>query len=279
MTAFAGNSLLGRMALDHETIDAASFTSIRLVSGALTLVLLSGFRTSAPRWSQMGSWSSGFLLFLYAAPFSFAYLSLSAGTGALILFGAVQVTMFASGLRAGERPGVAVWLGLTIAVGGLVALVSPGLSAPNPTGSLLMAIAGVAWGLYSLRGRGAEDPVSLTAANFVRASPFALLLSATLVTHAELAMRGVVLAAISGAIASGLGYTVWYVALRGLTATQAAIVQLSVPALAAVGGVWLLSEPLETRLVISLVARLGGIAVAITRGRTTRRRGVTAEFR
>lgn len=273
MTAFAGNSLLGRMALDHETIDAASFTSIRLVSGALTLVLLSGVRASAPRWSRMGSWSSGFLLFLYAAPFSFAYLSLSAGTGALILFGAVQLTMFASALRAGERPGVAVWLGLTIALAGLVVLVSPGLSAPNPMGSLLMAIAGIAWGLYSLRGRGTEDPISLTTANFVRASPFALLLSATLATHAELAMRGVVLAAASGAIASGLGYSVWYFALRGLTATQAAIVQLSVPALAAIGGVWLLSEPLKARLVISLVAILGGIGVAITQGRTGARAG------
>jgi drug/metabolite transporter (DMT)-like permease len=261
MTAFAGNSLLCRVALKSTAIDAASFTSIRLVSGALTLWLLA--RAGSAGKSGSGNWRSAAALFAYAAAFSFAYLSLSAGTGALLLFGAVQATMIGHGLWTGERLRPAQLLGLVLALGGLVGLVLPGLSAPPLAGSLLMIGAGIAWGVYSLRGRGAGDPIRVTAGNFVRAVPFALALSAAMSAGTSFDVHGAAYAVTSGALASGIGYTIWYTALPGLKATSAATVQLSVPVIAALGGIAFLGEVLSLRLVLASAAILGGIALVI----------------
>lgn len=263
LTAFTANSLLCRLALGEAEIDAASYTSLRLVSGAVTLWAIAALSGRSAGAEQAGSWMSAAMLFLYAVAFSFAYLTLDAGTGALILFGAVQATMILVGLKEGQRPHPLEWLGLVTAFGGLVYLVSPGLSAPAPFGSMLMAVAGIAWGIYSLRGRGAGDPVLATAANFRRAVPFAIVISLAMLSHFEITSRGAWLAVLSGALASGLGYVVWYAALKELTTTRAAIVQLSVPVLAAIGGVLFLSEAVTFRLVFSSVAILGGVALAI----------------
>ena len=261
MCAFAGNSLLCRIALKDTGIDAASFTSIRLVSGALVLwAIASFFRRGRP---GSGNWISAFALFAYAAGFSFAYISLPAATGALLLFGAVQATMIGHGLLAGERLRQQQLLGLVLALGGLVGLLLPGLSAPPLVGSLLMLSAGVAWGVYSLRGRGAGDPTMTTAGNFLRASVFALLLSVLLGASRNLDMAGVGYAIASGAIASGLGYATWYTVLPALKATNAATIQLSVPVIAALGGIMLLGEPLSARLALASAAILGGIALVI----------------
>jgi drug/metabolite transporter (DMT)-like permease len=205
------------------------------------------------------------MLFLYAVTFSFAYISLSAGTGALILFGAVQITMILSGLIAGERPRLLEWLGLLAALGGLVYLVLPGLSAPSPLGSALMALAGIAWGVYSLRGRGIDDPVANTTGNFVRAAPLALIVSLIALSNYSLSPKGALLAVLSGALASGLGYVIWYAALRDLTATRAATVQLAVPVIAAIGGIFFLAEAVTLRLTFASIAILGGVGLAISR--------------
>jgi drug/metabolite transporter (DMT)-like permease len=270
MLAFAANSLLCRQALGSGLIDAASFTAVRLLAGAVVLASI-----LLPRWRAQGrtrtDWPAALLLFGYMAFFSFAYLSLSAGTGALLLFGAVQLTMFAVALRRGERFAPLAWAGLALAFGGLVYLVAPGLTAPNPLGALLMAIAGVAWGGYSLRGRAATDPLAATANNFIAALPFALLVSLLFIGQLALTWPGLVLAVASGALASGLGYVIWYAALRGLAASSAATVQLSVPVIAAIGGVLLLSEPVTLRLVLASAATLGGIALALSRRRVDRR--------
>ncbi len=263
MVAFAANSILCRLALEDASIDAASFTTIRLLSGALALLVVSSLGSrNAPRTA--GNWVSASMLFAYAAAFSFAYITLGAGTGALILFGAVQVTMLVVALRTGERPHVVEWLGWVLALGGLVYLVFPGLSAPAPLGSLLMAGAGIAWGLYSLRGRGGGDPTRATTANFVRSVPIALVVSAIAFRDFSVSGRGALLAVLSGALASGLGYVVWYTALKGLTATRAAIVQLSVPVIAAAGGVMFLGERVTARLVVASVLILGGVALSVT---------------
>jgi len=261
MIAFAGNSLLCRVALKSTAIDAASFTSIRLASGALTLWLLA--RAGGAGKSGSGNWRSAAALFAYAAAFSFAYLSLSAGTGALLLFGAVQATMIGHGLWSGERLRPAQLLGLVLALGGLVGLVLPGLSAPPLAGSLLMIGAGIAGGVYSLRGRGAGDPIRVTAGNFVRAVPFALALSAATLAGTSFDVHGAAYAVASGALASGIGYAIWYSALPGLKATSAATVQLSVPVIAALGGIVFLGEMLSLRLVLASAAILGGIALVI----------------
>lgn len=263
MFAFAANSLLCRLALRQPIIDPASFGSIRLVSGALALALIVRIRSgpSAPRHAD---WLAAAMLFAYVAFFSFAYLTLGAGTGALILFGAVQVTMFSAGLRAGEVFRPTAWVGLMLAAAGLVYLVLPGLSAPPLLGALSMAAAGVAWGAYSLRGRGVADPLGATAGNFWRAAPFALVLSAVLAGRAHADAAGIALAVASGAVTSGLGYVVWYAALRGLSATRAATVQLSVPLVAAFGGVLLLSEAITLRLALASAVILGGIALVLT---------------
>lgn len=264
MIAFAANSLLCRMALQAPAlIDPASFSSIRLVSGALMLALivrLGPGRRAAPH----ADWPAAAMLFAYVALFSFAYLTLKAATGALVLFGAVQLTMFSAGLWRGERFAPMAWLGLAVAAGGLVYLVSPGLAAPPLAGAALMAGAGVAWGVYSLRGRGVADPLAATAGNFARATPLALAVSLLLPaqTHADLA--GIALAVASGALTSGIGYVIWYTALPGLSAMRAATVQLSVPPIAALGGVILLSEAVSVRLALASVAILGGIALVLT---------------
>ncbi len=264
LVAFAANSILCRTALAGSTIDPVSFTAIRLGSGAAVLWWLA--RASGepvePR-PRGGSWPSGLALFTYAIAFSLAYVSLSAGTGALILFGAVQLTMFAFAVRSGQRLRPAQWGGLLAALAGLVALVFPGLSAPDPLGALLMAVAGVAWGVYSIRGRGARAPVRRTAGNFACATVLALpcLLPAAASLRAEPA--GVLLACASGGLASALGYVVWYGALRGLGVAQAAVVQLLVPVLAGVAGVLVLGEPLGVRLVAAGLLVLGGVAVVV----------------
>ena len=267
MIAFAANSVLCRVALGGAAIDAASFSSIRLASGALALSLITTATGRATAIRTQGNWRSATWLFLYAVPFSFAYLTLSTGSGALLLFGAVQATMILAGLVAGERPHPLEWTGLAVALGGLVYLVLPGLTAPPPGGSALMLTAGVAWGCYSLRGRGNGDPIGTTTGNFVRAVPLALVVSTTLLTRVHCTPRGLALACASGAITSGCGYVVWYAALRGLTATRAATVQLSVPILAAAGGVVFLAEAISLRLVLSGVAILGGVGLALS-GRT-----------
>lgn len=261
MVAFAANSLLCRAALVDTSIDAATFTSLRLVSGAavLWLITMQGPR----RRGGSGNWWSALALFGYAAMFSYAYVSLPASTGALLLFGAVQATMIGYGLWKGERFRVIQWVGFVAAMAGLVVLVFPGLSAPPLWGAALMLGAGVAWGVYSLRGRGAGHPIRVTAGNFLRTVPIAILLSVVMSSHASFDAAGVGYALASGAVTSGLGYAIWYTALPVLKATTAATVQLSVPVIAAVGGVILLGEPLGMRLILASVAILGGIALVI----------------
>jgi drug/metabolite transporter (DMT)-like permease len=261
MIAFAGNSLLCRAALKHTTIDAASFTTIRLISGAMMLWLV--VRISRGTRTGTGNWPSALALFAYAAGFSFAYVSLPAATGALLLFGAVQATMIGHGIWAGERLLKLQLAGLLLALTGLVGLLLPGLSAPPVIGSLLMLGAGVAWGVYSLRGRGAGDPIGVTAGNFLRAVPVAAALSVLLVDRASLDSAGFWYAVASGALASGIGYSIWYTALPALKAAKAATVQLSVPVIAAAGGIVFLGEPLTLRLALSSAAILGGIALVI----------------
>lgn len=272
MLAFAANSLLCRLALQQEAIDAASFGSVRLVSGAITLALVVRLRSRPPP-AERTDWLAAAMLFAYVAFFSFAYLSLSAGTGALILFGAVQLTMLGVGLRSGEMFGPVAWSGFVLAVAGLVYLMSPGVTAPPPLGAALMAVAGVAWGVYSLRGRGVADPLAATARNFVRAAPLALVLSLALASQAHANAAGIALAVASGAVTSGIGYVIWYAALPGLSAMRAATVQLSVPLIAAFGGVLLLSEAITPRLAFASVAILGGIAlVLMAKARTAKPR-------
>ena len=306
MLAFASNSLLCRAALKQTGIDAATFTFIRIFSGALALWLLMNVRrritidrTATPLaagtktrvgfpspsssskrrgdpfspsetvrrrvlgWKIVGNWISALALFTYAAAFSFAYVDLSAGTGALLLFGAVQATMIFWGLHKGERLDAIQIAGLVVAVTGLVILVFPGLSAPPLIGSILMLGSGVAWGVYSLRGKGVQNPASVTAGNFVRAVPFSVVVWIFFLPWAHVDPAGVGYAIISGAIASGLGYVIWYSALPGLKAASAATVQLSVPVLAATGGILLLGESITLRYVLASVAVLGGIALVV----------------
>ncbi len=258
MIAFAGNSLLCRFALSGGSIDAASFTTLRLVSGALTLAALVLAGGGSGRIT--GNWPSAAALLGYAAGFSFAYVSLPTATGALLLFGAVQATMIGYGLFVGERPNAQQMGGIVLASGGLVVLFLPGLQAPPIGGALLMVGAGISWGVYSLRGRGRSDPSRATAGNFLRAAPLALVISAAMLRSAHAAPRGIALAVASGAVTSGLGYAMWYSVLPSIRATTAATVQLSVPAIAALGAVLLLREPITARLALSAAAVLGGVA-------------------
>lgn len=261
MIAFAGNSLLCRIALKHTSIDAASFTTIRLVSGAVMLWFVVHIRHSTHTGG--GNWLSAFALFVYAAGFSFAYVNLPAATGALLLFGAVQATMIGHGVWVGERLRSLQLVGLMLAFGGLVGLLLPGLSAPPLYGSVLMLGAGVAWGIYSLRGKGAGDPTKVTAGNFLRAVPIAAALSVLMLNDTSLDIAGFWYAVSSGALASGIGYAIWYTALPALKATNAATVQLSVPVIAALGGIVFLGEAITLRLVSASVAILGGITLVI----------------
>jgi drug/metabolite transporter (DMT)-like permease len=268
MIAFAGNSLLCRLALKGAGIDAATFTLVRVVSAALTLWLILRIR-GAPR-GIAGNWYSAFALFVYAGGFSFAYLGLPAGTGALLLFGAVQATMIGYGLWTGEHLRVPQWAGLVLALGGLIGLVLPGISAPPLGSSMLMLGAGVAWGVYSLRGRRSCDPTTTTAGNFLRAVPFAAAVSALTLAHTSFEQSGLMYAILSGAVTSGVGYVVWYTALRELKAATAATVQLSVPVIAAMGGIALLGEPLTPRLLVGSAAVLGGIALVVAKKQTVK---------
>jgi drug/metabolite transporter (DMT)-like permease len=284
MIAFASNSLLCRAALKKSAIDPATFTFVRIFSGALALWLITSVRrtltvnrAATPQVDSFsnsavvtrrlsfryGNWISAVALFAYAAGFSFAYTSLSAGTGALLLFGAVQATMILWGLYKGERLNRIQIVGFIVAVTGLVVLVFPGLSAPSLAGSILMLGAGVAWGVYSLRGKREWNPASVTTGNFVRAVPFAVALSAIFAGWANYNLTGISYAVISGAITSGLGYVIWYSVLPGLKATSAATVQLSVPVLAATGGILLLGEPITVRYMLASVGVLGGIALVV----------------
>ncbi len=259
--AFAGNSLLCRAAFRSTHVDAASFTVIRIVTGAAVLWVTVRLRDG--RQPSAGNWLSAFALFTYAAAFSFAYLSLTAATGALLLFGAVQVTMIGVGFIRGERLRVLQVPGLVFALLGLFGLLLPGLSAPPWLGSVLMLTAGIAWGLYSLRGKESGEPLRVTAGNFMRAVVFAFVLSVATLPWAALDSRGVACALASGAVTSGAGYAIWYSALPRLKVATAATVQLSVPVIAALGGIMWLGEPPTLRLLIASSAILGGIALVI----------------
>lgn len=260
LLSFAANSVLCRLALRSTALDPASFSAIRLLSGALVLALLVAARRSGP---VGGNWPSALALLVYACGFSFAYVNLSTGIGALILFGAVQVTMLLAGRRSGERLQRRQGLGLLLAIAGLASVMLPGSVAPPPAAALLMMVAGIAWGRYCLLGRGVQDALGATAGNFLRAAPLAVLLSIILLKQQQLDSLGVLYAILSGALASGLGYALWYAALRALTATRAAAVQLSVPVIAAVAGALLLHETVTLRLLLASVAILGGIALVV----------------
>ncbi len=284
LVAFAFNSILCRLALRGEEADAAGFTAVRLASGAVALIVISYVSTaygsrrgsfhradeSPTRYHgwyrpepMHGSWPSAFFLFAYAICFSFAYLGLTAGTGALILFGSVQMTMVAIAIFKGERPPVLEWFGLILAVGGLVYLVFPGLASPPLVSSLLMAAAGAAWGLYTLRGKGSSDPLADTTGNFVRSLPMIVVVAIIFLPQLHLSSRGIVLAVLSGAVTSGVGYTIWYAALKFHTSTRAAVLQLAVPVIAALLGIVLLSESATIRLAIGAALILGGIGLTI----------------
>jgi drug/metabolite transporter (DMT)-like permease len=265
LIAFAANSLLNRLALAGHLIDATSYTVIRLASGAVVLALV--VRARAGSWRPMrGRGPVGpVALFAYALPFSFAYLRIGAAVGALVLFGTVQLSMIGWALARGERPTARVWTGMALASGGLAWLVVPAASRPDPIGTVLMVIAGIAWGVYSLAGKRATDLLAANARSFLWATPLCLVVGATQSASLHASARGAALGALSGAVTSGLGYAIWYRALRGLTATQAAIVQLSVPVIAAAGAVVLLHEHLSNRLLIAGVAVLGGLALVLSR--------------
>lgn len=274
LVAFAFNSILCRLALSGGEADAAGFTAVRLVSGAVTLIVISYLVSGrVPRYRRphvskgsflkAGSWPSALFLFAYAICFSFAYLGLTAGTGALILFGAVQLTMILIALIRRERPGLLEWTGLVVAVGGLVYLVFPGLASPPLTSSLLMATAGASWGFYTMRGKGSDAPLADTTGNFVRTMPMIIAVAIPFFPEFHLTRLGLLLAVLSGAIASGIGYTVWYAVLRHHTSTRAAVLQLSVPVIAAAGGILFLAETATSRLGISAALILGGILLTI----------------
>ena len=271
MIAFAANSVIARLALGNRGIDPGTFTFLRLAAGALALVCIVLFSTTRDRRKLeiAGSWSSATLLFIYAAAFSFAYLELGAATGALILFGVVQTVMFVVALGSGERPGIAGIAGLVLAVGGLVALLGPGISRPDPIGALFMSIAGVSWAGYTLRGRGSDRPVLVTAGNFVRSVPLALVLWLLVVVvnrHLiHVGIKGVGLAILSGAVTSGLGYAIWYTVLPSLTRAQSGIIQMLPAPLATLGGLALLGEPITAKLLLASFLILSGVLIGVLR--------------
>ena len=263
LIAFASNSVLCRFALGEKTIGAANFTSVRLLSGAIVLFLILQIKNSGKKSSSKGSWLSATMLFLYAASFSFAYLTLDTGTGALILFGSVQVTIILLSIFYGNRLHLTEWIGVVIAFAGFVYLVSPGVSTPSTLGFILMTISGVGWGVYTLRGRGSLNSLADTSFNFARTIPFVIILFFATYHPSDISSKGLILAMISGGISSGIGYTIWYMALRNLTDTQSAVVQLAVPVIAAIGGVIFVSETISLRLILSTIFILGGILTVI----------------
>lgn len=273
MVAFAANSVIARFAISDRKIDPGTFTFIRLLSGAVILLLIVGFYSASGRenWQGMGSWPSAMMLLIYAGAFSYAYLRLGAATGALILFAVVQTVMFAAAIQAGERPGLAGFAGLVLAFVGLVTLVGPGVSRPDPHAAYLMALGGVAWAGYTLRGRTSDRPISVTAGNFIRSVPLALALwIAVLLLNREevhVGVRGVLLALLSGAMASGLGYALWYTVLPSLTRVQSGIVQMAPAPLATLGGLVLLGEPITARLFLASLLILGGVLLGVLRPR------------
>ena len=274
LVAFAFNSILCRLALRGEETDAAGFTAVRLVSGAVALVViwyLFGRSTDARvkntlpngRVSAFGSWPSALFLFAYAVCFSFAYLGLTAGTGALILFGSVQMSMVTAAIFKSERPSALESLGLVIAVSGLVYLVLPGLASPPLTSSLLMAAAGMSWAAYTLRGKSSTDPLADTTGNFVRSLPMIAVIALIYLPNLHLTSNGWLFAIISGAITSGVGYTIWYSVVKHHTTTRAAVLQLAVPVIAAAIGIVFLGEIATTTLLIAATLILGGIGLTI----------------
>ena len=281
LTCFAGNSVLCRLALKQTALDAASFTSLRMLSGALMLCLLAAYRHngaddasrpkrgSVPVWFG-GNWLSAVALFVYAATLSFAYIDIATGAGALLLFGAVQATMIIAGWWAGERLSLRQWIGFVLALAGMVALLLPGLTAPPLESALLMLVSGAAWGVYSLRGRSGGDPVQASAGNFGRAALLALALSGLAWSGQRWDGVGAFYALLSGAVTSGLGYAIWYTVLPSLSVTRAATLQLSVPVLASVAGLVFVQEAITLRLVLTSLAVLGGIAMVVL-GRQLRR--------
>lgn len=262
MIAFAANSVLGRLALGTTVIDPASYTFIRLASGAVVLALLIRFDNKKSA-VVAGNWASATALFIYAAAFSFAYIRLPTGTGALVLFTSVQATMIVWGLYGGDRPSSGEWLGQFIAFAAFIWLISPGIAAPPPTSCALMALAGFAWGVYSIRGKKSGDPLHATSGNFLRSVPMALALLVLYHARISTPLSGIILALISGAITSGLGYALWYRVLAQLTSVQAALVQLSVPAIAAGGGIALMGEPLTLRYIVCSAMIISGIGLSI----------------
>ncbi|WP_025899302.1 DMT family transporter [Sneathiella glossodoripedis] len=269
MIAFAANSVLCRQALGDGHIDAASFTTLRMCAGAVTLYFILKMRGDALAIKK-ANWKSAAALFVYMAFFSFAYISLGAGAGALLLFGAVQITMFAAAIKAREHFSALSWAGLFAAIGGLVYLVSPGVSSPDALGATLMVIAGIAWGLYSLQGKGNTNPLQATAQNFLIGIPLVLVTSLLFSSELDFTTSGIYLALASGALASGCGYVIWYAVLPHLTSGRAATVQLTVPAIAALGGAVFLSEPFTMRLIIASIVTLGGVAIVLSqRARST----------
>lgn len=264
LIAFAANSVFCRLALGEGAIDAAGFTTTRLVSGALVLLILVETTRKTSDAGQRGNWTSAFMLFLYAVTFSFAYISLNTGTGALILFASVQATMIFFAIWKGERLSLLGSLGLFLALAGLTYLVFPGLEAPSLSGAALMVVAGIAWGIYSLRGRRSRSPTVVTTDNFLRSIPFVVLISLIFFQNLHMTFKGALYAVLSGGLTSAIGYVIWYAALRGHSATSAALVQLMVPVLAAAGGVVFLSEPVTARLLIASIMIIGGVTLALT---------------
>ena len=265
LLAFAGNSVLCRLALAEMAIDAASFTAIRLISGVVVLTMISQLakRKSKGDPASGGNWTAAFMLFVYALAFSFAYLSLSTGIGALILFGSVQITMVLDSLRRGKKLHYSEWMGILMAFSGFVYLVLPSLTTPSAQGFLLMMIAGIAWAIYTLLGRSASNALGNTTGNFLYTLPFVAILMVITFQGANLTPKGVVLAILSGGIASGVGYTLWYMALGGLSSVQAAVVQLLAPVIAAIGGVMFANEFISVRLLLASLLVLGGILMVI----------------
>jgi len=264
LVLFAANSVLCKLALGREAIDPASFTLIRLVSGAVTLALLFRFSAAENRTVSSGSWFSAGALFLYAVCFSYAYMTMEAGIGALILFGAVQVTMLSGAIASGERMGLKAWAGWTAAFAGLVLLVFPGVSSPPLVGSCLMAGAGISWGVYSIKGKGVQCPLAETKNNFVRSLAFAGILLLGICLHRQITQFGFYLALISGVLASGVGYALWYGVVLQIKTTQAGVVQLLVPVLATLGGVLFLGEQVTPRIMVSTIIILGGVCISLT---------------
>jgi len=263
LIAFSANSVLCRLALGNGAIDASSFTVIRLLSGTFVLLIIMGATRKPTETSSRGSWFASGMLFVYATTFSFAYISLDTGTGALILFSSVQITMILLSLMSGGRLRISEWIGVVIAFVGFIYLILPSVSTPSVKGFVLMTLAGIAWGIYTLKGRGSKSPLRDTGYNFLRTTPLVFLLAFFTLNTISYSIEGIALALLSGGVTSAIGYTIWYIALGGLSSTQAAVLQLSVPVIAALGGVIFVSETITFRLIVSAAMVLGGIFIVV----------------